>query len=247
MGPLKLLRVGLKALKGATPPAGRDLYRTLRDTVLTLRSVALTPVKIRRLLNGQSHVKLHLGCGLRILDGWVNSDSRIRRTGEILYINLLKRIPFPDASVEFVFSEHVHEHLSYEDGLRLLREVYRIISPSGVLRLALPDLALIIRLYTDPKQHADFIEQWHRCIMPDMPASSVGMMNWFFMDHGHQYLYDFESLKHQLLDAGFKKISQFEPGKSEWPELANLESNPLKRGETLDIHLAYTLCVEAKK
>src|SRR5262249_17774155 len=54
---------------------------------------------------------------------------------------------FPDESFEVVYHSHVLEHLPPLDGRRLLRECYRVLKPGGTIRVAVPDLEEIARLY----------------------------------------------------------------------------------------------------
>ena len=51
-------------------------------------------------------------------------------------------LPFASASVQLVYCEHMLEHLGRtgDVGATLLREVYRVLAPGGVLRLSTPDL-----------------------------------------------------------------------------------------------------------
>lgn len=56
-------------------------------------------------------------------------------------------LPFPDASIASIYSEHLVEHLP-PDGLRaLMEECYRVLSPGGVMRISTPDLAKYLRGY----------------------------------------------------------------------------------------------------
>tara|TARA_B110001452_G_C15111749_1_gene387524 strand:- start:295 stop:732 length:438 start_codon:yes stop_codon:yes gene_type:complete len=50
------------------------------------------------------------------------------------------RLPFADASVLFVYSEHMLEHLPPAAGVSLLRESWRVLAPGGLLRIVTPDL-----------------------------------------------------------------------------------------------------------
>jgi predicted SAM-dependent methyltransferase len=52
------------------------------------------------------------------------------------------RLPFDNDSIDFIFSEHFFEHLFLDESLSLLRECYRILKPSGVIRTCVPDADL---------------------------------------------------------------------------------------------------------
>ena len=59
------------------------------------------------------------------------------------------RLPFDDASLDFIFSEHFLAHLFLDEAIELLRECARILRPRGVLRLVVPDADL--RTYEPPE------------------------------------------------------------------------------------------------
>ena len=58
-------------------------------------------------------------------------------------------LPFEDASMDFIFSEHFFEHLFYDESIALLKECRRILKPNGVIRTVVPDADL--RVYEPPE------------------------------------------------------------------------------------------------
>lgn len=222
----------------------------MREKIRRLISIGRSAAAARRIVRERLEridpVKIHLGCGPRVFNGWINTDSNDRYPG-ILYVNLLRKLPFPDNFAQYVFSEHGYEHLSYKEGSLLLHETYRVLRPSGVFRLAVPDFDFFIGLYTDREKHAAFIQKYCRSFKQEGPPGANAIINSVFMEHGHRYMYDFQELKDQLEVAGFQNVKKMEPGKSDHDDLKNLETDPLGRGETLDLHVACTLCLEATK
>jgi SAM-dependent methyltransferase len=61
--------------------------------------------------------------------------------------DLRKRLPFPDAGFDAVYSSHVLEHLAPEHGEALIGEMHRVLAPGGVVRVVVPDLEGICREY----------------------------------------------------------------------------------------------------
>ncbi len=53
-------------------------------------------------------------------------------------------MPFANESVDVVHSSHVIEHLSYDQGMRLFREIHRCLKNGGYFRLATPDMDLLL-------------------------------------------------------------------------------------------------------
>lgn len=88
-------------------------------------------------------MKLNVGCGGNILEGWRNHDADM---------DITKPLPIPSESVEFILAEHVIEHTSGPDSFRFMCEAYRILKPGGVLRICVPELARL-----DNAKRADII------------------------------------------------------------------------------------------
>jgi predicted SAM-dependent methyltransferase len=52
---------------------------------------------------------------------------------------------------DYVFSEHMIEHVSYAEGLLMLRECLRVLKPGGRIRIATPSLEVLLDLYKPSK------------------------------------------------------------------------------------------------
>lgn len=69
-------------------------------------------------------------------------------------LDLRRRTPFADASFEVVYHSHVLEHLSRQQAVTFLEECFRILKRGGIIRVAVPDLEKIARLYIDSLEKA---------------------------------------------------------------------------------------------
>ncbi len=96
--------------------------------------------------------KLQIGAGGNELSGWLNTD--IEPTDQEAYLDATKPFPLPDNSMSYIFSEHVIEHLSYEDGLKMLTECYRTLKRGGKIRIATPSLLTYVQLFAAEKTDA---------------------------------------------------------------------------------------------
>lgn len=112
-------------------------------------------------------MKLNLGCGAQVVEGWVNVDyslgarfmkvplfravNRKLRFFNIdwdnrIYLHDLTRpFPWPEASVDAAYSSHTLEHLSRDAGRRFLGECHRVLRRGGIVRILVPDLQHHIR------------------------------------------------------------------------------------------------------
>lgn len=89
---------------------------------------------------------LNLGCGHRYHPDWTNISFTSTGEGVIAH-NLKHGIPFSDASFDVVYHSHVLEHLSKAEAESLIKECYRVLHPQGILRVVVPDLQEIARMY----------------------------------------------------------------------------------------------------
>jgi predicted SAM-dependent methyltransferase len=96
---------------------------------------------------------LNAGCGATFHPAWTNLDFRASAPSVIAH-DLRKPLPFADASFGVVYSSHVLEHFSRSFAPVFLAECRRLLKPGGVLRLAVPDLETIARLYLENLQGA---------------------------------------------------------------------------------------------
>lgn len=176
-------------------------------------------------------LKLNLGCGDVFFEGWVNVDLENRSKANLLW-NLTEPFPLPAESCSLIYSEHVIEHFTVEDGLKIFRESFRLLAPGGVLRIAMPNLEHSVESYVKDSWRPDFA-RWEvlRDVKTRCEALNVAMRWW-----GHLWLYDREELHRRLREAGFTQLRDAEWGKSSVQELCNRET----RVETL-------LIVEATK
>ncbi len=99
-------------------------------------------------------------------------------------------MPFNGNSVDFIYSEHVLEHLTFEEGEKVFREFYRCLKVGGVLRIAMPDLDYVMQKY-----HADWKNQdWLSWPEYEFIKTRGQMINISFRWWGHKYLYNEEDL-----------------------------------------------------
>jgi hypothetical protein len=123
-------------------------------------------LRLSQLGLNQLPIKLHFGCGPRVLKGWVNIDlsyepfenylqyytdkhypESIRGGKSDFYeINLLKTgLPLPDNSVDLIFHEDFFEHLTQKEQVVFLAETLRVMKKGTVQRINTPNLLASMR------------------------------------------------------------------------------------------------------
>jgi hypothetical protein len=96
---------------------------------------------------------VNLGCGARFHPDWENVDDVPAGAG-IRAWDLRQGVPYSSDSFDVVYHSHVLEHFSKADASVFLRECLRVLKPSGVLRVVVPDLENIARSYLESLDNA---------------------------------------------------------------------------------------------
>jgi predicted SAM-dependent methyltransferase len=98
-----------------------------------------------RYLAQSKEPKLHIGCGDHVLPGWLNADH-FPTTQDIMHLDATRLFLFNDETFDYVFSEHMIEHLPYRTASRCLPNVIGSLNLSGKIRILTPNLAFLIDL-----------------------------------------------------------------------------------------------------
>ena len=107
-------------------------------------------------------MKLNLGCGLGIRDGYINIDVR-KVHPKILVLDLEKELlkPFPDNSAEEIIAKDFIEHLSWRVVEDFLKDCYRVLKPGGRMYIQVPDLeAIAKKVILNPSFKYGELEGW---------------------------------------------------------------------------------------
>ena len=180
-----------------------------------------------RKIDKNSPLKLHIGCGNNLFQGWVNIDIIKQKSMGRSYLraDLTKKMPFSDNSVDLIYSEHFIEHLKIEQGVKIFAEFFRLLKPEGMVRIATPDLDHLVNKYmSDDWRNQDWLQKSYSWIQ-----TRAEMINVCFKEWGHQYLYNEEELIRRLKDAGFNNFSRRNLNESSHVDLQNLETRPDSR------------------
>ena len=188
-------------------------------------------------------LKLNIGCGKSALEGWENLDNSFsvllarvsliyrflrffgvlniqqieniewNRENQIKYMDASRRLPYDSGTVEVVYTSHMVEHLSRDDAKFFLQEVARVLKPSGILRIVVPDLK---KLAVDYLSHGDgdlFVTKSHLAITkPKGVIQRIGFLLFGFRHH--QWMYDVQSLTRLLNAVGFDDVTSLTAGKT---------------------------------
>lgn len=197
-----------------------------------------------------SGLRVNVGCGASPTPGWVNLDNSwtVRLARRPLALSLLQRarlvsaeqrafaqvarergiafaearkLPLADASVEVLYTSHMLEHLSRDEARAFLGEVRRVLQPGGVARVAVPDLALIVRRYRDQGDADRLVES--TLLAPEPARGLRGALRSLVVGpRHHAWMYDGPSLVRLLNGEGFFGARIMPAGTTTIPEPGEL-------------------------
>lgn len=205
-----------------------DLYRNALDAVRAqYRMRVASPSLIRNYMASHSVRKLQIGAGTNNFPDWLNTD--IEPTAGQAYLDASVPFPLPDASMRYIFSEHVIEHIPYEKSDVLFKECYRVLAPGGRIRIATPNLTKFVALFSEnpPAEVTDYIrrkEESHG--WPHAPDPAAFILNMEMRMWGHQFVYSPAMLRAALTRAGFEDVTEYKAGQGDDPVLSGMEARP---------------------
>lgn len=172
---------------------------------------------------------LHVGCGPIIIEGsestcWLNID-KTSSEADILFDfteTLNPKFFRGDDSVwDGVFSCHCLEHCEWPGGVaRFLNNALLCLKPGGTLRLVVPDLMKVAKLYVSGDDLKDIYG-------PDFKVEGIDCAATRFMQFcrawEHTILFDERLLRLLMEQSGFVNIRVMPFGESDVPELKGLD------------------------
>lgn len=158
-------------------------------------------LSIDNLYSSQLNInKLHIGCGNIHIKGWCNID--VLATGATDLILDIKSLDgLPKNKVLNIYTCHALEHFSTSEIIPILTNWFEVLGPGGELRISVPDLDAVTKIYQDNIDH----------------FQTAGNQPWIALIYGGQKdEYDFHKtgfnfcwLQHILSNIGYVDISRY--------------------------------------
>ena len=169
---------------------------------------------------------LHLGCGDNYFDEFINADFFYLRwmpwRDKSKYDWLLDfRYPLncPKNYWDGVFSEHTLEHLTFEDNLKLFKELNQTMKKDSWLRICVPGLDEVLDAYSsNPSQDGKMLKIKY----PYLTRAEA--IHHLTQDYGHQSVWDADLFTELLESANFRNCQKVSFMKGNDPKL--LKDNP---------------------
>lgn len=221
-------------------------FRGLLNILLKIRRKKL----IREYLKKHTLYKLHLGSNNAVIDGWLCSDIR-PLTSNCIYLDATRRFPFKSDTFDYIYSEHMIEHLSLEEGFFMFKECHRVLKNNGKIRIATPDLRVIIDTYlnrNDPqclKYNRWISENFIKGICFRKEDSAI-VLNSMFHNWKHKFLFDKETLLLLFEETGFHQLKEYPLDSSDDIHFKKMERHHINTGNKEMVEYE-TMIFEAEK
>jgi SAM-dependent methyltransferase len=154
----------------------------------------------------QRPLRLNLGCGDKILPGYVNVDVVEARAGmkPDVICDLHDLAPFSDASADEILSVHVVEHFWRWEIRDVMREWVRVLKPGGKMIIECPNLLSACRTFLEnPEQNSREDQAGQRTMWV-----FYGDPKWKDPLMIHRWGYTPESLRALLTEVGLADVRQ---------------------------------------
>jgi SAM-dependent methyltransferase len=156
--------------------------------------------------HAERSLRLNLGCGDKLLDGYVNVDVVEARAGmrPDVICDLHDLAPFDDASAEEILSVHVVEHFWRWEIADVLREWVRVLQPGGRMIVECPNILSACRTFIEnPGEYAHQDQRGQRTMWV-----FYGDPHWKDPLMIHRWGYTPESLQALMTEAGLRDVRQ---------------------------------------
>lgn len=196
--PMELIIGFVRAVKAEA----KSLARSIR-----MRHRART--KINFLISEQRTLRLDIGSGNHVREGWIGIDLNPSATIEW---DLSWGIPFPDGSIDEIHSEHCFEHFDRRSLDVLLRECFRVLKDSGTISFSVPNMRPYFTAYVEKRRDWLSTKVFDRPFLPT--ETLIDIVDWIALcGNQHRILFDDESAVQRLIDVGFKEaqLRDFDP------------------------------------
>lgn len=191
--------------------------------------------------------KLNIGAGNTPFEGWLNVDVFLS-ADKTAFMDATKKFPLDSDSFDYIYSEHMIEHIYYDEADFMLKECFRVLKKGGKIRIVTPCLDNLISMRNnldDPtliKYIDQLVQPMFQTKIPPHPDYAI---NYITYNYSHKFIHSKFTLTHLLSSNGFSQIKSCGVFESEDPHLRNLEAHVPYLGE--DLYRFEAIILEAQK
>lgn len=170
------------------------LVRRIKSKLFFIKRLLVKPQLPK---NQDGKIFIHLGCGDIASPEFINVDAR--PAPHVHYVcNVTDLSIFQSDYADLVYACHVLEHIRHTALAKTLWEWRRILKPSGILRLSVPDFDKIVHIYESSDRDINSIL-----------GPLIGGQDYQY--NVHHSVFNHKYLSEKLIEVGFKEVRQWAP------------------------------------
>ena len=165
----------------------------------------------------------HIGCSYTIGKNWLNYDNSLialldripilkslnklntrKFPKDIKYGNIVKNLLCEENTADNIYCSHVLEHVSLNNGKKMLKNIYKMLKIGGTFRIIVPSLEARVERYIQNKDANSFIKSLN-FVNDDKNENFITKLRFLLGGSRHKWMFDKSSLLNELIDAGFEK------------------------------------------
>ena len=177
--------------------------------------------------------RLHLGCGKKVIPGWINIDA-VPQASDVCIDDVAVLTTVGDASTDEIYACHVLEHFGRNSTKPVLETWFRKLKPGGTIRISVPDIRAVFEkyqqgiplatltglLYGGQRNEYDYHKIGFDFETLSLIMSSIGFVDikryeWQNLDHSHMDDYSQAYLPHMDKENGMLMSLNVEARKPE--------------------------------
>jgi predicted SAM-dependent methyltransferase len=168
-------------------------------------------------------LNINIGCGHKAATDWKNFDSsptlllekipilsKLFKINEntfpknVLFGDITKKILCEPNAAENIYCSHTLEHMSREEMIIALNNIFIMLKPGGVFRVVVPSLESRIKKYHENNDADLFMDSLH--MGEKFKNNFIDKIRSIFGNSKHKWMYDDVTLHKHLKNAGFRNI-----------------------------------------
>ena len=203
--------IGTAHLEAEPPPPGANVDRPYagRRESGAIQDVLSDEEMVAKVL-AEDRIRLNIGSDRQQISGFLSVDFNPDVDPDVL-AEATDLSMFEDDSVDEVYASHVLEHLSWNDGLKALKEWKRVLKPGAVLTVAAPDVIQVYLMYKHGATWGDYNQQVNAIYVQatafgaNLLADEIPEMKDQYGGPGHRHnsIYILDMLLNRVIEAGF--------------------------------------------
>lgn len=155
-------------------------------------------------------MKINVGCRSSRVRDFLNCD--LVDGPEVDYVCSADDLPFEDNTVDAILSEHMIEHLTFEEFNRTITEWFRVLKPGGELTIECPDLLGVCKSFVEQNHYGQYFSfEGYWPLIAHLYGHQRGSSREEKFSQIHKSGYTLDHLSYVLSGVGFGDITKTDP------------------------------------